>query len=64
MKPLLYTAALVCGLAAFWLFQRFWQLWQRDPSVRSMVANEQSQMRFLLGGLALLTAALLMLWWA
>jgi hypothetical protein len=64
MKPLLYTAAIVCCLGAAGLLTRFAQLWQRDPSVRSMVANEENQARFLLGALALLAAAGAMVWLA
>jgi hypothetical protein len=64
MKPLLYTAAIVCCFGAIGLLTRFSQLWKRAPSVRSMVANEENQARFLLGGAALIAVAAAMVWFA
>ena len=64
MKPLLYAAALVCCLGAVASLTAFTQLWKQETSVRSMVANEESQARFLLGGLALLATTIAMVWLA
>lgn len=64
MKPLLYTAAFVFCLGAIASLTLFSQLWKQESSVRSMVANEGTQARFLLSGLALLAATTAMVWLA
>ncbi len=62
MKPLLVTAAMVLALAAFGCFTYYARISRYNPSIRSMVANEQRQGRFLIAALGLVLAAI-MAWW-
>lgn len=64
MTPLLIALAIALGLGAIGCFVYYARLSRYDPSVRSMVANEQRQGRFLLAGLGLIAAAGLSWWFA
>lgn len=62
MKPLLIALAVVLGLGAVGFYVYFSRISRYEPSVRSMVANEQRQGRFLLLSVGMLLAAGLV-WW-
>jgi hypothetical protein len=62
MTPLLITLTIALGIGAFGCFAYYARLAKYDPSIRSMVANEERQGRFLLSGAGLILVALLA-WW-
>ena len=62
MKPLLITLAVTLAIAAFGCFTYYTRISRYNPSIRSMVANEERQGRFLMAGVGLLAAAALA-WW-
>ncbi|MCA0404693.1 MAG: hypothetical protein LCH39_00900 [Proteobacteria bacterium] len=62
MKPLLITLAMTLALAAFGCFAYYTRISRYNPSIRSMVANEERQGRFLVAGLGLVVGAALA-WW-
>lgn len=62
MKPLLITLAVALAVAAFGCFAYYARISRYNPSIRSMVASEERQGRFLIGGLGLVLAAGLA-WW-
>lgn len=64
MKPLLIALSLALSLGALGAFAYFAQLSKYEPSVRSMVANEERQGHFLLTGFVLLIGAALVIWLA
>lgn len=62
MKPLLITLAVILAVAAFGCFAYYTRISRYNPSIRSMVANEERQGRFLVVGTGLVLGAILA-WW-
>lgn len=64
MKPLLITLAVTLAVAAFGCFAYYTRISRYNPSIRSMVANEERQGRYLIAGVGLVLAAVLAGWLA